>query len=211
MVQERHSSSIQRLLNRHSTADGSTTLEVKDGGVAQVILKSPDGFLVTLSLSEVAYAPQGKCNLFSGRMFAQKANLTGVYNDQYMTWINSQGQKIGRPFVAFFINKNRISPQDIKVSGRGRFYATIKIMTLIEGREEEIVIYNVYNPNEKRGDVRYKEGWYEGLTTNSALPLLESALEKYHGQEQLVVGDFNIHYSKSDSENYRNYWNYPST
>jgi hypothetical protein len=31
-----------------STADGSTTLEVKGGGVAQVILKSPDGFPVTV-------------------------------------------------------------------------------------------------------------------------------------------------------------------
>lgn len=78
-----------------STADGSTTLEVKGGGVAQVILKSPDGFPVTVSLSEVAYAPQGKCNLFSGGMFAQKAKLTGVYNDQYMTWINTRGHKIG--------------------------------------------------------------------------------------------------------------------
>jgi hypothetical protein len=28
-------------------------------------------------------------------MFAQKAKLTGIYNDQYMTWINGQGYKIG--------------------------------------------------------------------------------------------------------------------
>ena len=41
-----------------------------------------------VSLSEVAYTPQGKYNLFSGRMFAQKAKLTGIYNDQYITWIN---------------------------------------------------------------------------------------------------------------------------
>ena len=112
--------------------------------------------------------------------------------------------------MAFFINKNWISPRDIKVSGRGPFHATIKIMTQIESREEEIVIHNVYNPNEKRGDVRHKEGWYEGLTTNSALPLLESALEKYHGQEQLVVRDFNMHHSKWEGENYRNSWNCPS-
>ena len=49
-----------------STADGSTTLEVKGGGTVQLVLKSPDGFPVTVSLSEVAYAPQGKCNLFQG-------------------------------------------------------------------------------------------------------------------------------------------------
>ena len=78
-----------------STADGSTTLEVKGGGTVQLVLKSPDGFPVTVSLSEVAYAPQGKCNLFSGGMFAQKAKLTGVYNDQYMTWVNGQGHEIG--------------------------------------------------------------------------------------------------------------------
>ena len=68
-----------------SNADGSTTLEVKGGGVAQVILKSPDGFPVTVLLSEVAYTPQGKCKLFPGGMFAQKTKLTGVYNDRYMT------------------------------------------------------------------------------------------------------------------------------
>lgn len=56
-----------------------------------------------------------------------------------------------RPFVAFFVNKNRIVTQDIKVSGRGPFHATIRIMTEIEGRKEEIVIHNVYNPNEKYG------------------------------------------------------------
>jgi hypothetical protein len=78
-----------------STADESTTLQVKGGGIVQVILKNPDGFPVKVTLSEVAYAPQGKCNLFSGGMFAKKAKLTGVYNDQYMTWINCQGHKIG--------------------------------------------------------------------------------------------------------------------
>ena len=78
-----------------STADGSTTLQVKGGGVVRVILKNPDGIPVTVSLSEVVYAPQGKCNLFSGGMFAQKAKLTGVYNDKYMTWIDGQGHKIG--------------------------------------------------------------------------------------------------------------------
>ena len=78
-----------------STADGSTTLQVKGGGAVQVIMRNPDGSSRNVSLSEVAYAPQGKCNLFSGGMFAQKAKLTGIYNDQYMTWINDKGHKIG--------------------------------------------------------------------------------------------------------------------
>jgi exonuclease III len=76
-------------------------------------------------------------------------------------------------------------------------------MTQIEGRKEEIVIHNVYNPIEKNGDPRHREGRYEGITTNSAIPLLESALEKHHGKEQLVVGDFNTHHSKWDGNNYQ--------
>jgi hypothetical protein len=56
-------------------------------------------------------------------------------------------------------------------------------MTQIEGREEEIVIHNVYNPNEKYRDPRYREGRYEGITTNSALPQLESDLEKHHSKQ----------------------------
>lgn len=78
-----------------STADGSTSLQVKGGGKVRIILKDPDGIPVTASLSEVAYAPQGKCNLFSGGMFARKVKLTGIYNDKYMTWIDGQGRKIG--------------------------------------------------------------------------------------------------------------------
>jgi hypothetical protein len=80
---------------RISTADGSTTLKIKGTGVVQLILKGPDGFPIKVSLSEVAYAPQGKCNLFSGGMFAKKAKVTGVYNDQYMTWVNDAGHSIG--------------------------------------------------------------------------------------------------------------------
>lgn len=40
-----------------STANRSTTLKVKGGGIAQVILKCLNGFLVTVSLLEVAYTP----------------------------------------------------------------------------------------------------------------------------------------------------------
>lgn len=78
-----------------STADGSTTLEIKGGGTVQILLKNPNGSISEVSLSDVAYAPQGKCNLFSGGIFAQKARLTGVYNDRYMTWVDKQGGNIG--------------------------------------------------------------------------------------------------------------------
>jgi hypothetical protein len=49
-----------------------------------------------VSLSEVAYAPQGKCNLFSGGLFVQKAKVTGIYDEHYMTWVNDYGHSIGR-------------------------------------------------------------------------------------------------------------------
>ncbi|KGO69328.1 Integrase, catalytic core [Penicillium italicum] len=78
-----------------STADGSTTLEIEGTGVVNLVLKSPDGFPVKASLSEVAYAPRGKCNLFSGGMFTQRAKVTGIYNEQYMTWMNDAGHMIG--------------------------------------------------------------------------------------------------------------------
>ncbi|OQE54307.1 hypothetical protein PENNAL_c0452G03678, partial [Penicillium nalgiovense] len=78
-----------------STADGSTSLEIEGMGVVNLLLKSPDGVPVKVSLSEVAYAPRGKCNLFSGGMFTRKANLTGIYNKQYMTWMNDAGHAIG--------------------------------------------------------------------------------------------------------------------
>ncbi|KZZ88210.1 Ribonuclease H-like protein [Beauveria brongniartii RCEF 3172] len=78
-----------------STADCSSTLEIKGGGTVRVVLRNPDGSATTVSLSEVAFAPQGKCNLFSGGLFAQKAKLTGVYNHQYMTWVDTRNQRIG--------------------------------------------------------------------------------------------------------------------
>ena len=71
-----------------STTDRFTNLEVKSRGIVQIVLINPNRSPMKVSLSEVAYTPQGKYNLFSGRMFAQKAKLTGVYNDQYITWIN---------------------------------------------------------------------------------------------------------------------------
>lgn len=84
------------LLNSNvSTADESTTLEIKGSGVVQLILKSPDEFPVKVSLLEVAYAPHGKCNLFSGGFFVQKAKVTGVYNDDYMAGIKNHGHTIG--------------------------------------------------------------------------------------------------------------------
>ncbi|RDH26602.1 hypothetical protein BDQ94DRAFT_176273 [Aspergillus welwitschiae] len=78
-----------------STADDSTILEVKGGCVVQPVFRSPDGFPVTVSLLEVAYAPRRECNLFPGRMFVNKAKVTGLYSNQYMTWINNKGHTIG--------------------------------------------------------------------------------------------------------------------
>jgi len=56
-------------------------------------------------------------------------------------------------FIAFFVNKNLISLQDIKVLGQGPFHATIRIIAKIKGKEKEIVIYNVYNLNKKYKDL----------------------------------------------------------
>lgn len=106
-----------------------------------------------------------------------------------------------RPLVAFFINKSVL--QNTKVSGRGPYHATARITTLIEGREEEIVIHNIYNPNEQSGDLRHPDGRYEGIPKKSCLPMLEGALEKHHGKEQIVVGDFNLYHSRWAGESSR--------
>lgn len=78
-----------------NTADGSSTLAIKGGGTVQVVLKSQDGYSVTVSLSDVAYAPQGRCNLFSCGVFVEKGKMTGVYNDESMTWVTKDGQEVG--------------------------------------------------------------------------------------------------------------------
>jgi hypothetical protein len=99
-----------------STADGSTTLEIEGTGVVKLVLKSPDGFPVRVSLSEVAYAPQGKCNLFSAGMFVRKAKVTGVYNEQYMTWMNDAGHMIGHAIFGnglYHLDATKLPSDDI--------------------------------------------------------------------------------------------------
>jgi exonuclease III len=99
-----------------------------------------------------------------------------------------------RPLVAFFVNR-RLGIQNIKVSGRGPYHATIRIPAQIEGRQEEIAFHNIYNPNDN-GGARHREGRYEGLPIASCLPMLEAALEKHQDKQKIVVGDFNMHHSK---------------
>ena len=127
-----------RLFNEYSidisTTNRSTSLEVKGRGVVQVILINPDGSPVKVLLLEVAYTPQGKYNLFSGGIFAKKAKLTSVYNDQYMTQINDQGYKIRH---ATF--ENRL------------YYLNIeKTLSPFESGEVIIVIVNFDNPVQKQ-------------------------------------------------------------
>jgi exonuclease III/ribonuclease HI len=99
-----------------------------------------------------------------------------------------------RPLVAFFVNR-KLGPQNIKVSGRGPYHATIRVKTRIEGREEEIIIHNIYNPKDT-GGLQHIEGRYEGIPRDSCLPMLEGALERHQGKQQIVVGDFNIHHGR---------------
>lgn len=99
-----------------STADGSTTLKIEGTGVVRLLLRCPDGFQVKVSLSEVAYAPEGKCNLFSGGMFVRKAKVTGVYNEKYMTWIDGAGFTVGHAIFdngLYHLKATKVSSQDI--------------------------------------------------------------------------------------------------
>lgn len=99
-----------------------------------------------------------------------------------------------RPLVAFFVNQ-KLGKQNIKVTGRGPYHATIRVLVNIENQKEELTIHNIYNPNDT-GGARHREGRYEGLPIASCLPMLEAALEKHKDKHQIVVGDFNMHHNR---------------
>lgn len=76
-------------------ADNSTSLHVEGGGTADVVLIAPDGHKVTLHLSDVAYAPAGRCNLLSISMLAQKAGIRGSFDGSGMLFSMEDGREVG--------------------------------------------------------------------------------------------------------------------
>ena len=78
-----------------NTADGASRLQIKGGGTVQFCMLTPDGATVEVTLSEVAYAPSGRCNLLSLSLFSKKANIEGRWSAKSMIFENSEGYQIG--------------------------------------------------------------------------------------------------------------------
>ena len=78
-----------------NTADNSAVLEVKGGGTVEAVMKDADGQMTKLSLSDVAYAPKGCCNLLSVGMLAKKAGIRGRFDDNNMILSTAEGADVG--------------------------------------------------------------------------------------------------------------------
>ncbi|PVH70093.1 hypothetical protein DL98DRAFT_620755 [Cadophora sp. DSE1049] len=68
-----------------NTADNSTTLQIQRGGNVEVLLLNTQQQPIRLRLSDVAYAPKGRCNLLSLGLLAKKAGIHGHWNHQGMS------------------------------------------------------------------------------------------------------------------------------
>ena len=76
-----------------NTADGSTSLKIQGGGTVDLDLLQFTSEKTRLSLSEVAYAPNGRCNLLSLGIFSQKARISGKFDDEKIT---ADSHEVGR-------------------------------------------------------------------------------------------------------------------
>jgi hypothetical protein len=68
-----------------NTADNSAVLQVRGGGKVEVLLLNKDRQPIKLRLSNVAYAPKGRCNLLSLGILAEKAGVCGRWDAHGMT------------------------------------------------------------------------------------------------------------------------------
>src|SRR5690242_9529663 len=85
--------------------------------------------------------------------------------------------------VCFFVNK-RIDPNKWKFTELTRDVNTLEITTRTSNADtiSKIIIHNIYNPP-RSSDHRV-----------SCLPHLRTALSAHYGEEQIILGDFNLHH-----------------
>jgi hypothetical protein len=83
-----------------NTADNSTTLQVEGGGNVEVLLLNAQQQPIKLRLSDVAYAPKGRCNLLSLGLLAEKAGIHGYWDHRGMTLLTEDKSNIG--YAAFY-------------------------------------------------------------------------------------------------------------
>ena len=78
-----------------NTADKSTALQVRGGGDVAVMLLNSQQQLIRLRLSNVAYAPRGRCNLLSLGLLTRKAGVRCYLDDRGLTLSTCDRKDIG--------------------------------------------------------------------------------------------------------------------
>ena len=78
-----------------NTADKSAVLQVQGGGKVEVLLLNDQQQPIKLRLSNVAYAPRGRCNLLSLGLLAEKADVRGRWDNQGMTLYKRDKTDVG--------------------------------------------------------------------------------------------------------------------
>lgn len=89
------------------TADGATSLDIHGGGTVKLALQKPNGETTTFSFSDVAYAPNGRCNLLSLHIFLSTTQTQAkftvdkvIFHDVVLGEIASAEQKDGLYYLS---------------------------------------------------------------------------------------------------------------
>lgn len=77
------------------TADSTTSLKITGGGTASIKMHTTQNERVDLSLSEVALAPNARCNLLSVSALCEKAKLTATLSSSMIRFEDQNGEEIG--------------------------------------------------------------------------------------------------------------------
>jgi hypothetical protein len=99
-----------------NTADKSTTLKVQGGGTVEALLLNSQQQPIKLHLSNVAYAPKGRCNLLSLGLLANKAGVQGHWNDRGLTLSTRDQKDIGYAPLSAGLFRVHIMPLSGEVS-----------------------------------------------------------------------------------------------
>jgi hypothetical protein len=93
-----------------NTADNSAILHVQGGGRVEVLLLNAQQQPIKLRLSNVAYAPTGRCNLLSLGALAEKAGVHGHWNNHGMTLSTRDKVDIGFATLSTGLFRLNIKP-----------------------------------------------------------------------------------------------------
>jgi hypothetical protein len=61
----------------------------------EIGVRAPDRRVIKWQLSEIAYAPKGRCNLLSVGMLVEKADIRGYFDKKSMIFSTKDGRNVG--------------------------------------------------------------------------------------------------------------------